>query len=59
MNKEYFIRTKGKYEFKTYHLICLNDFTMLDMFFNSELETKQYAEKNSLKIVDYKENFKE
>ncbi|MEY3411781.1 MAG: hypothetical protein RIQ70_467 [Bacteroidota bacterium] len=35
---EYFIRTKGKAEFKTYHLIKNETFDMLDIFFNSELE---------------------
>lgn len=57
MNKEYFIRTTGKGELKTYHLISLNNFDMLETFFNSELEAIQYAEKNSLTIVDYKETF--
>jgi hypothetical protein len=56
MCTEYFIRTTGKNEFKTYHLICLDNFVMLDLFFSSELETRKYAEKHSLKIVDYKEN---
>lgn len=57
MIKEYFIRTKGKDEFKTYHLICLDNFELLDVFFNSELEAKQYAAKKSLIIVDYIETF--
>lgn len=57
MIKEYFIRTKGKDEFKTYHLICLDNFETLDFFFNSELEAKQYAAKKSLIIVDYIETF--
>lgn len=57
MNKEYFIRTKGKDEFKTYHLICLDNFDTLDVFFNSELEAKQYAVKKSLVIVNYIETF--
>ena len=57
MIKEYFIRTKGKDEFKTYHLICLDNFEILDIFFNSELEAKQYAAKKSLIIVDYKDIF--
>ncbi len=58
MIKQYFIRTKGKDEFKTYHLICLDNFEILDIFFNSELEAKQYAAKKSLIIVDYIEPFK-
>ena len=59
MNKKYFIRTKGKDEFKTYHLISLDNFETLDIFFNSELEAKQYASKKSLMIVDYIETFEE
>jgi hypothetical protein len=54
---EYFIRTKGKADFKTYHLIKKETFDMLDIFFNSELEAQQYAEKNALMIVEYKETF--
>lgn len=54
---EYFIRTKGKAEFKTYHLIKNETFDMLDIFFNSELEAQQYAVKNSLMIVEYQETF--
>jgi len=54
---EYFIRTKGKAEFITYHLIQNETFDMLDIFFNSELEAQQYAEKNSLIIVEFKETF--
>ena len=56
MCTKYFIRTTGKNEFKTYHLISLDNFEMLDMFFNSKLEAKEYAKNNSLKIVDYKED---
>ncbi len=55
---EYFIRTKGKAEFKTYHLIKNETFDMLDIFFNSELEAQQFAEKKSIIIVEYKETFK-
>ena len=58
MKKQYFIRSKGKNEFKTYHLLLLDNFSMLDVFFTSELEIKQYAAKKNLIIVDYKENFK-
>jgi hypothetical protein len=54
---EYFIRTKGKSEFKTYHLIQNETFDMLENFFNSELEAQQYAAKKSLIIVEYKETF--
>lgn len=57
MKKEFFIRTKGKDEFKTYHLICLDNFNTLDVFFNSEIETKQYAVQKSLTIVVYKDIF--
>jgi hypothetical protein len=54
---EYFIRTKGKSEFKTYHLIQNKTFDMLDIFFSSELEAQQYAGKKSFMIVEYKETF--
>ena len=54
---EFFIRTKGKAEFKTYHLINVKTFDMLDIFFNSEIEAQQYAEKNSILIIEYKETF--
>ena len=56
-NKNYFIRSKGKGEFKTYHLINIDTFDMLDMFFNSEDEAKQYAQKKALNVVDFKETF--
>nr|WP_299417338.1 hypothetical protein [uncultured Emticicia sp.] len=56
-NIEYFIRTKGKAEFKTYHLINNKTFDMLDVFFNSEFEAHQYASKKSLIIVEFKEKF--
>lgn len=55
--KKYFIRTKGKTEFKTYHLINLETFDMLDNYFNSEKEAKEYAVKNSIEIVEYVETF--
>jgi hypothetical protein len=54
---EYFIRTKGKDEFKTYHLINNETFDMLDIFFNSEMKAQQYAEKISLTLVEYKKTF--
>ena len=56
-NKNYFIRTKGKGEFKTYHLINNETFDMLDVFFNSEPEAIEYAKKESLNIVTYKETY--
>ena len=57
MKNEYFIRTKGKAEFKTFHLINVETFDMLDSFFNSEIDAVEYATKHSLKIVEYKETF--
>lgn len=57
MRKKYFIRTKGKEEFKTFHLINTESFDMLDIFFNSELEAKEYAFNNSIDIVEFKEIF--
>lgn len=56
-NNVYFIRTKGKAEFKTYHLINIQSFDMLDIFFNSEIEAKEYAAKKSLSIVEFNEKF--
>jgi hypothetical protein len=56
-NNKYFIRTKGKAEFKTYHLISVDSFDMLDAFFASEKDAKKYAIKNSIEIVDYIESF--
>jgi hypothetical protein len=54
---EYFIRTKGEAEFKTFHLINNETCEMLEIFFNSEIETQHYAEKKSLTLVEYKETF--
>ena len=50
---KYFIRTKGKAEFKTYHLINVETFDMLDTFFNTEKDAKEFAKKNSIGIVEY------
>ncbi len=41
ITKKYFIRTKGKAEFKTYHLINVETFDMLDNYFYSEKEAKE------------------
>ena len=57
MTKKYFIRTKGKSEFKTYHLINLETFDMLDIYFSNEKEAKEYAVKNSFEIVEYIETY--
>lgn len=57
ITKKYFIRTKGKGEFKTYHLIKVETFDMLDNYFSSEKEAKEYAVKNSIEIVEYVETF--
>lgn len=54
---KYFIRTKGKAEFRTYHLINVEKFDMLDNFFGSEKDAKEFAAKNSIEIVDYVETF--
>jgi len=56
-NNKYFIRGKGKGEFKTYHLINAVTFDMLDSFFNSEEDAKDYAEKNLIEIIEYVESF--
>ena len=54
-NKDYFIRTSGKGEFQTFHLINVIDFSLIDVFFNSEEEAKHYAHKYCLGIVEYKD----
>ena len=54
-NKEYFIRASGKGDFETYHLINANDFSLLEMFFSTELEAKNYAQMRSLDVVEYNE----
>lgn len=56
-NNKYFIRTKGKAEFKTYHLINAATFDMLDSFFSSEKNAKEFANKHSIEIVEYVESF--
>ena len=56
-NNSYFIRTKGKSEFKTYHLINEVTFEMLDAFFSSEEDAKEYANNNSIEIIEYIESF--
>jgi len=53
--KEYFIRASGRDDFKTYHLINANDFSLIDMFFTTELEAKNYAQKHSLDVVEFNE----
>jgi len=52
-NKDYFIRSSGKGEFKTYHLISTIYFHMLDVFFNTDLEAKKYAKEHGLIIAEY------
>ena len=53
--KKYFIRPSGKGEFRTYQLISIPKFDILDMFFQTEEEAKSFANKNLIEIVDYKE----
>ncbi len=53
--KEYFIRASGKGDFKAYHLINADDFSLIDMFFTTELDAKNYAQKHSLDVVEYNE----
>lgn len=56
MKAKYFIRPSGKGEFLTFHLIESETFEMLDVFFNSEEDAIEYANKKSLLIVDYKKD---
>jgi hypothetical protein len=54
--KKYFIRSKGKNEFLTFHLIETVTFTSLDIFFNTKDEAKEYAKKKNLALVIYEDN---
>lgn len=54
--ESFFIRTSGKGDFKVFNLISREDFALVDVFFTSEEETRLYAEKRNLRIVDYNEN---
>ncbi len=51
----YFIRKVGKGDFQIYHLINIETFDMLDVFFDSEDEAVLYAKKNDLTIITYTE----
>lgn len=53
--EEYFIRSSGRNEFKVYILIHKASFDKLDMFFQTEDDAKEFAKKNDLKVVDYKD----
>jgi len=54
--KKYFVRTTGKGEMKTYHLINVKDFSQLDIFFNSEQEIYKYVKEHFLEIVEFNED---
>jgi len=56
-NKTYFIRPSGKEEFKIYQLIEVENFEILDMFFQTEEDAKAFAKKKLLEIVNYQETF--
>lgn len=51
----YFIRKVGKGDFQIYHLINIETFNMLDIFFETEDEAVLYAKKNNLIISTYSE----
>jgi len=51
--KQYFIRSKGKGEFKTFHLIEKGTYNMLDDFFSTEEEAIKFAKSKSLEIITY------
>jgi hypothetical protein len=55
MKNEFFIRTTGKGEFKSFHLINVDSFNMIDAFFSSKMEASKYAENHGLKVVSYRE----
>ncbi len=51
--KGYFIRPTGKGALKIYQLISIEDFEMLYVFFDTEDEAKEYAQKNALNLVNF------
>ncbi|KGO79450.1 hypothetical protein IP98_02858 [Flavobacterium cauense R2A-7] len=55
----YFIRKVGKGDFQIYHLINIETFSMLDIFFETEDEAILYAKKNNLMITTYSEKLVE
>lgn len=54
--KKYFIRSKGKDEFKTFHLIEKDTFNMLEIFFCTKEDAINYAKNKSLEIISYDES---
>jgi hypothetical protein len=54
--ESFFIRTCGKGDFKVVNLINRATFDLVDVFFTSEEEARLFADKRSLRIVDYNEN---
>ncbi len=55
----YFIRKVGKGDFQIYHLINIETFNILDIFFNLEEDAVLYAKKNNLIITTYSEILEE
>ena len=55
----YFIRKVGKGDFQICHLINIETFNMLDIFFETEDEAVLYAKKNNLVITTYSEILEE
>jgi hypothetical protein len=55
----YFIRKVGKGDFQIYHLINIETFNMLDIFFDTKDEAVLYAKKNNLVITTYSEILEE
>ena len=51
--KGYFLRPTGKGALKIYQLISIEDFEMLYVFFDTEEEAKEYAQKNALNLVNF------
>jgi hypothetical protein len=55
----YFIRKVGKGDFQIYHLINVETFDMLDIFFDTEEDAVLYAKNNDLVITTYSEILEE
>jgi hypothetical protein len=54
--ESFFIRACGRGDFKTVNLINRSTFALIDAFFMSEEEAQLFADKRSIRILDYNED---
>jgi len=52
-SESFFLRTSGKGDFKVVNLISRSTFALVDAFFTTEKEARLFADKRTLRIVDY------